>query len=70
MRKHPFHFRELHSPRRNQVVFNAQAQLRFDPEIVRQHQVKMLGHRTGERILNGNGRCLGPAALQRGKRVA
>ena len=56
MRERPAQLGAPDPRRRDQVVHDAQKKFFFDEHLARQQQIKMLGHRSGQRILDGDHR--------------
>jgi len=63
MGEHSADVRQFQSPRGDQVVAYPQGELTMDEHITREQQVEVLGHRSRERVLNGDYRRLYRAVL-------
>ena len=65
MRKNSLNLRDLHARERDQVMPDAQQRLPLHAHIMRQQQVKVLQHRAGKAVLDGNHSGLHRAPAQR-----
>src|SRR2546426_5121059 len=69
MRISPAQVSALHSWHRDQVVHDPQAEFSLDENLARQQQIKMLRHRTSQRILDGNHRSRDRTADRKSTRL-